>query len=113
MIAQSGLGKGRDPWTIRAELAQHGLSMASVGRSVDVSRSLVQQTCRGVANNRRTLAHLLKLGITPETLFPLLYQDPEAHRDEAALLFADLRELGVQDDVLRIPNKSAAQRKVA
>jgi transcriptional regulator with XRE-family HTH domain len=60
--AAVGAGKYRRPWAIREYLSSQGLSMADVARRLDITPSVAARTVRGVANNRRVLRELLRLG---------------------------------------------------
>ncbi|CCO22200.1 hypothetical protein [Maridesulfovibrio hydrothermalis] len=61
-FAASGAGRYRDPWEIRKFLNSKGTSMSGVAVDIGLSPVIVQQTVKGVRNNRKVLAKLRELG---------------------------------------------------
>ena len=61
-IAAVASGRYRQPYAIRGYLAEIGKNMRMVADDLGVASSLVQDTVRGIKNNRRVLAYLLELG---------------------------------------------------
>lgn len=55
-------GKKRKPFRIKEWLSAQGTNQTEVANEVGVSKSIVSDTIRGTANNRRVLAHLRDSG---------------------------------------------------
>jgi hypothetical protein len=69
-IAQSGMGKNRDPWLIRRFLGGMGITMTQVASMAGTRHQVVSDTLRGIRNHRRTLAALESLGCPLDLLYP-------------------------------------------
>ncbi|OEU69164.1 MAG: hypothetical protein BA863_03495 [Desulfovibrio sp. S3730MH75] len=61
-FAASGAGRFRNPWAIREFLDSKGTNMSRVAVEIGLSAVIVQQTVRGVRNNKKVLAKLKELG---------------------------------------------------
>ena len=83
--AAVGAGRNRNHWGIRAYLAEIGKNMRMVADDLGVASSLVQDTVRGIKNNRRVLAYLLELGCPRKylSLPPDLDQHEKEKRDDS------------------------------
>lgn len=68
-IIQRGIGKGRNPWLIRAFLSGKGTNMSKVAKLAETYPQVVQETVLGFRNHRRTLNVLEKLGCPQEYLY--------------------------------------------
>lgn len=65
------VGRNRRPRIIQEaldSLKPHGKCLADVARALNLSRTIVSNTARGLANNRSVLRGFLDIGVSPEAL---------------------------------------------
>ena len=55
-------GKKRNPWRIKEWMSAQGITQIEIARRIGISKSIVSDTIRGAANNKRVLAFLRDLG---------------------------------------------------
>lgn len=65
-----GAGRKRDYFGLKKWLDEKQISLKLIAEDVDLHPTVVSQTIRGIANNRKILARLLELGC-PEKLLSL------------------------------------------
>lgn len=60
--AGRGAGKYRDPWEIRRFLSLQDTNMLRIAEQLGVKYPQVQETVKGIRNDRRVLAYLRDMG---------------------------------------------------
>ena len=70
ILFRRGAGRGRDYYGIKKWLDEQGIKSRRLAKDVELHPTVVSQTIRGLANNRKVLAKLRDLGC-PENILSL------------------------------------------
>lgn len=79
---ECGLARNRVRRRIQEHLDRLGMSMADVGRDLNITRQLVAATVAGEKHSGRVLGRLRELGVPERYLFDPAFGDPK--QEEAA-----------------------------